>query len=174
LWLNHKPLVAIPHKDHLPAGLRVENNPNACGEDDPIYSMRLERDGWKKVQDWKYGWAGIGLGFETQQPEIRVKDSAKNRGMTLLMERSISVFKYRESFSVRQGKEQVEIRNAEWADIDQARRLVFARAGRLYACDLTAFPMIAETLLTDLNPSRPEGFGSTGLGETTVGRFNGR
>jgi hypothetical protein len=104
LWLNHKPLVAIPHKDHLPVALRVENNPSACGEDDPIYSLRLERDGWKKVQDLKYEWTGIAHGFKTHQPEIRVKASRRSAGIKLLMNRSISLFKSREGFSVVKGK----------------------------------------------------------------------
>jgi len=148
--------VAIPHKDHLPSGLRVEANPSACGEDDPIYSIRLERDGWEKMQDWKYGWAGIGHGFKTQQPEIRAKASSKNPGIKLLMNRSISVFKYGEGFSLLKGKEEVEIRKAEWADWDHAGRLVLARGGCLYSCDVNAFPEIAETELIDLNPLKPE------------------
>jgi hypothetical protein len=156
LWLNHKPLVAIPHKDHLPTGLRVEANPSACGEDDPIYSMRLERDGWKKTQDWKYGWVGIRDGFKTQQPEIREKVSSKNPRIKLLMIRSISGFKYREDFSVLKGEQEVEIRKAEWADWDHAGRLVLARGGCLYACDVGAFPNVTETELVDLNPLRPE------------------
>lgn len=160
LWLNHKPLVAIPHKDHLPTRLRVEANPDACGEDNPIYSMRLERDGWEKIQDWKYGWAGIGHGFKTQQPEIRVKVSSKNPRIKLLMNRSISVFKYREAFSVLNGEHAVEIRKAEWADWDHAGRLVLARGGRLFACDVSAFPSVQETELVDLNPLKPEAFAS--------------
>ena len=156
LWLNHKPLVAIPHKDHLPTALRVENNPGACGEDNPIYSMRLERDGWKKVQDWNYEWAGIGHGFKTHQPELRVKASRDDAGLNLLMTRSISVFKYREAFSVLKGKEPVEIRGAEWADWDMGGRLVFARSGRLYTAKLNGLPDLQETELVDLNGLKPE------------------
>jgi hypothetical protein len=148
--------VAIPHRDHLPTALRVENNPGAYGEDDPIYSMRLERDKWKKVQDWKYGWVGIGHGFKTQQPEIRVKVSGKNPETKLLMERSISVFKYKEAFSVLKGKEQTEIREAEWADWDISGRLVFARNGRLYSAKLNALPDLQETQLVDLNGLKPK------------------
>ncbi len=156
LWLNHKPLVAIPHRDHLPLGLRVENNPGACGEDDPIYSMRLERDGWKKTQDWKYGWAGFGNGFKTQQPEIRVKSSRKTSGVTLVMNRSISGFKYREAFSVLSSKGETEIRGAEWADWDAAGRIVFARSGCLYATSLDTLPELRDTELVNLNMLKPE------------------
>jgi hypothetical protein len=156
LWLNHKPLVAVPHRDHLPVGLRVEANPGACGEDDPIYSMRLERDGWKRVQDWKYEWAGLGNGFRTEQPDVLEKAAMKNASMKLVMRRSISVFKYTESFSVKSDSSEVELRRAEWVDWDYAGRLVFFRSGRLYAANLSEFPTISETELVDLNPLKPE------------------
>jgi hypothetical protein len=62
-----------------------------------------------------------------------------------LPNRSISVFKYREEFSVVKGKEQAELRGAEWAHWDSAGRLVFARSSCLYAANLDAFPEIKET-----------------------------
>lgn len=45
--LNHKPEVAKPHKEHKPHRLLVIPNKQAHGEDDPIFSQRLERDGWE-------------------------------------------------------------------------------------------------------------------------------
>src|SRR5579864_2896071 len=51
--LNHKPAVATPHKDHKPHRLLVRPNSNANGEDEPIFSQRLERDGWKLITPWK-------------------------------------------------------------------------------------------------------------------------
>lgn len=153
LWLNHKPLVAIPHRDHLPVGLRVEPNPDACGEDDPIYSMRLQRDGWKKLQDWKYRY--VGHGFTTDQSEVREKISRQNPKIKLVMNRSISMFKYKEDYSVVSGSHEVAVR-ADWADWDYSGRLLFARNGRLFVADLHAFPHVAETQLLDLNTSKPE------------------
>jgi hypothetical protein len=158
LWLNHKPLVAIPHQDHLPVGLRVEANPKACGEDDPIYSMRLEREGWKKLQDWKYTYAGHG--FRTDQPEIREIASRKKSNFKLTMSRSIAGFKYREAYSVVTPTQMVEIRGAEWAAWDQRARLVFVRGGRIFACDLTGFPQMIETELVNLNSLKPEAIAS--------------
>lgn len=153
LWLNHKPLVAIPHKDHLPIALRVENNPAASlgtGENDPIYSMRLERDGWKKVQDF------VGSSFKTQQPEIRIKASNKNPEIKLLVERSMTECTYQESFSVLDGSDKVELQGAEWADWDHAGRLVFAAGGSLFASELSSFPQLLATQLADLNALKPE------------------
>src|SRR5262249_25149233 len=145
LWLNHNPLVAIPHKDHLPVALRVENNPDACGEDDPIYSLRLERDGWRKTQDWKYGGAATRHGFKTQQPEIRVKHFRKHSGVSLVMSRSISGFKYREAFAVLTREGETKILGAEWADWDAAGRIVFARDGSLHVANGDAWPELRNT-----------------------------
>jgi len=52
VWLNHRPDEATPHPRHKPLGLRrVEVNPDARGEDGPIYYRRLTRDGWDVRQD---------------------------------------------------------------------------------------------------------------------------
>lgn len=51
VWLNHRPEVAVPHRDHQPRGLRVIPNPHACGEDAPIFERRLQRDGWESRQE---------------------------------------------------------------------------------------------------------------------------
>jgi len=49
--LNHEPEVAKPHPDHLP--LRLHGILKECryGGDEPIFSERLERDGWSLVQE---------------------------------------------------------------------------------------------------------------------------
>ena len=156
LWLNHDPFVAVPHKDHVPTGLRVEANPNACGEDDPIYPMRLQRDGWVNVQALNCVWGGLGIGFKTEQPELWEKETKENGSMKLVMKRSVSVYRIIESFAVKRSGNEIELRKAEWADWDHAGRLVFARSGCLYAADLKGFPEISETELVDLNPLKPE------------------
>jgi hypothetical protein len=115
--------------------------------------MRLERDGWEKLQDWKYKY--VGHGFRTDQPEIRERVSPKNPGIRLAMNRSISGFKYKESFTVVRGDHRVDLRGAEWADWDRRGRLVFVRGGRIFASDLRAFPELEETELADLNPLKP-------------------
>ena len=52
--LNHKPEVSTPHKKHKPHRLLlVIPNPQAHGEDDPIFSQRLERDGWQLREAWQ-------------------------------------------------------------------------------------------------------------------------
>jgi hypothetical protein len=108
------------------------------------------------VQDWKYGWVGIGHGFKTDQPEIREKPANQNPGIKLLMRRSITAFKYKEGFSVLGSGAEVEVRGAEWADWDHAGRLVFARGGKLFASDVSSFPEISESQLADFNSLKPE------------------
>src|SRR5215470_7738594 len=51
--LNHRPEVAKPHKEHKPHGLSVIPNKRAYGEDDPIFSQRLERDSWELKAPWR-------------------------------------------------------------------------------------------------------------------------
>jgi hypothetical protein len=53
VWLNHHPAAAVPHPDHIPVGLDVLPNLDACGEDDPVLFRRLERDGWITRRQWK-------------------------------------------------------------------------------------------------------------------------
>lgn len=156
LWLNHKPLVAVPHRDHVPVGLRVEPNPKACGEDDPIYSKRLERDGWDRVQDWKYEIHDIMQGYKTVQPDVLERRGRTTKNIRLVMTRSISHYRYTERFSVRSENDESELYNVEWADWDYAGRLVFARRGCLYSADLSAFPEIRESDIVDLNLLKPE------------------
>jgi hypothetical protein len=43
--LNHRPNQAEPHPKHRPQKITVVPNPDARGENDPLYSMRLTRDG---------------------------------------------------------------------------------------------------------------------------------
>jgi len=50
--LNHKPDVAKPHPNHVPHGLQVILKNHVHGEDDPLYSERLQRDGWDLKQEW--------------------------------------------------------------------------------------------------------------------------
>src|SRR5215469_14197390 len=52
LLLNHRSHEAVPHPGHVPTRIRVVPNPEAAGEDDPLYSDRLERDGWRLQQEW--------------------------------------------------------------------------------------------------------------------------
>src|SRR6185369_10123233 len=54
IWLNHRPDAAKPHPEHKPKGFKVLPNPQAYGEDGPIYARRLIRDGWVQTREGNY------------------------------------------------------------------------------------------------------------------------
>jgi hypothetical protein len=156
LWLNHKPDVSIPHRNHLPVGLCVEPNPNACGEDDPIYSMRLEREGWILKQKWQTENRGYPDLFRTLQSEIREKLSP-DRKQALRLIRSVDVLDYSEEFTVSSASAPSSLKmvRVNWADWDQQGRLVFARSGKIFAAELNTAGEILERELIDLNGLEP-------------------
>lgn len=156
VWLNHKPEVAKPHPKHKPKKLRVIPNENARGEDDPIFSIRLERDGWKLVQEWNIENRGHPKMFATLQPEVREK-VGPGRTHVIQLTRSIDELDYSEEFSVRRVKQSLvtDIKRASWADWDQQGRLVFARDGAVFAASIKENGKLNEILLIDLNPSEP-------------------
>ena len=136
--LNHRPEAAIPHVKHKPRGLKVIADPKASGEDDPLYSRRLHRDGWQVRQEWEVGYHGPPKFYRTVAPEIR----ARRRGggastQAVVMARRLDGLSYRESFSVEglSGDVASELPGAEWLDWDHAGRLVLLRDGRLWVAD---------------------------------------
>ena len=157
--LNHKPAVANPHKNHKPRKLLVIPNPNARGEDDPIFSERLERDGWLLKQDWKFKNRGYPEMYHTMQPEIRERVNP-NRTYAIKLERSLERLVYSEEFALVNLKTSqiTECPQASWVDWDQQGRLVMARAGKIFALSMAKTGKFDEELLIDLNPSKPESF----------------
>jgi hypothetical protein len=155
--LNHKPKVAIPHKKHKPHRLFVIPNPQARGEDDPIFSQRLERDGWRLKGIWQVENRGYPKMFHTVQPEVREKANP-SRTHVIQLTRSIECLDYSEDFAVRSVKRSlaVDIAGASWADWDQQGRLVLARDGKILAASIKSDNNLVEELLIDLNPSKPE------------------
>ncbi|MEM7244464.1 MAG: hypothetical protein AAF533_03935 [Acidobacteriota bacterium] len=158
LWLNHAPEVAIPHPDHRPKFLTVTPNESASGEDFPVWSRRMERDGWRRTQAGSYPMTKTG--WTTEQPETWERESP-NGDLTLVQSLDAVDFKqpggpYRESFTLRDREgRSTPIEDAEWADWDQAGRLVFARAGGLWCLD-SHDDTTTERLLVDLTPNEPE------------------
>jgi hypothetical protein len=130
--LNHKPHQAQPHPNHLPSGLNVFPNPNARGENDPLYSDRLTRDGWVVQQEWKVSYKGLPDFFVTETPEIRVRQH-RSRNYQVIMTRRIDGLGYRESFNVtnRNGQSVADVGRVNWVDWDQNGRLVVLKDGKL-------------------------------------------
>lgn len=157
--LNHKPAVAKPHPKHLPSGLRVTLKKDVHGEDDPLFSERLQRDGWALMQEWKVKNRGYPEMFETLTPEIREKRNPKG-SHAIQLTRSIESLDYSEQFEITiTGQSKImPIDRASWVDWDQQGRLVFARDGKIFAGDIDEEGDFVERELTDLNSSKPEPF----------------
>ena len=155
LFLNHKPEVAKPHRSHKPRHLQVESNPDASGEDDPLYSMRLKRDGWKLTQELqgrRRGWS-----YDTLQPELRYKHRSTGH-LSLIMERSVVGNSPRDRYFVASGDSggRQLLDGVSQADWDQAGRVVTVRGGKLFAVEIDgeSAPVFHE--LADFNANRPE------------------
>jgi hypothetical protein len=156
LQLNH--FVAEPHPDHKPPGwLRVTPKTTEHGEDEPIFSARLQRDGWELKQEWKVKNHGHPKWFVTSQPEVREKIS-RNGKHVLRLTRSIKRFERLEAFAVaeRMGSFEKAIQGASWADWDLSGRLIFLKDGKVFGTRIADDETWNETLLADLNPSRPK------------------
>jgi hypothetical protein len=155
VWLNHPPAAATPHPRHRPRGLTVVPNPGARGEDYPVWSRRMARDGWVLRQAGDFRSAGYG--WRTEQPEVWERDAG---GVVLRRQTDAISFTtpggpYVESFRLLlpSGAE-VPIPGAAWADWDHAGRLVFARGGKLYVASPEGTDLVERELI-DLNGNRP-------------------
>lgn len=155
--LNHKPSVARAHPKHKPHRLLVVPNPAARGEDDPIFSKRLERDGWRLLTKWQVENRGFPKLFRTIQPELRERVNPSGTH-AISLTRSIECLDYAEEFSVRDLKSAMtwNIGGASWVDWDQQGRLVIARDGKIFVASISNNGRLSEKLVVDLNSSKPE------------------
>ena len=158
VWLNHRPECARPHPDHRPRGLIVRSNPEAYGEDYPIYDIRLRRDGWVTTQEGSYPWEGRGP--RTEKAEVRQKP---NRAGTMTLRMTLDAVDFAEyggpyvtSYRIlRPGGAEIPVDGASWADWDQQDRLVFIRDGKVFEGEVAADGLrIAE--LAEFNDDKPE------------------
>src|ERR1041385_1371691 len=158
LALNHRADVAKPHPKHLPKKLHIVLKNNVQGEDDPIFTERLIRDGWKLKQEWEVENRGYPKLFRTLQPGILEK-SNRSRHQKIRLTRSIETLDYSEEFHLIVEKEKpafsITIERASWADWDQQGRLIFARDGKFFSGKFDK-DRIVETELIDLNSSKPK------------------
>lgn len=153
VWLNHRPEIAHPHKEHMsPKGLRVVSNPQACGEDAPVHMRRLERDGWTLEQKWEGEVLhDILAGFKTIKPAIMLKNHP-SKSLKLCMEFWIS--KHHQCycyFVENNGGFKAKVPDAEWADWDQSGRLCYVGKGKVFAASVDDDCEIRSKELADLN-----------------------
>jgi hypothetical protein len=152
--LNHAKNVSEPHPEHKPTGLKVRLREKVTGEDDPIYSERLDRDGWKQKQEWLVRYEGR-RGFVTSQPEVRQKD-APSDAVSIEMVRSINDLDYSEEFTVMEGGARATpIVGASWVDWDHRGRLIVAKDGKISVATVSSDGRLVEQELEDFNLSKP-------------------
>lgn len=157
LWLNHPPDAAAALPDKRPAGLQVETNPDAHGEDEPVYARRLDREGWVRRHEWSV--EASAAGFRTIVPEVRVRTGqGAAAGLSVVMERSIDATRYRERFSVEGARQPVELPPGpvSWVDWDARGRLVALAGGRVWAAAVEEGVVARFAMLLDLRDDRPE------------------
>jgi hypothetical protein len=154
--LNHKPEVAKAHPMHLPCNLTVQLKEHVHGEDDPIFTERLARDGWVLKREWIVENRGYPLMFRTEQPEIWEKKN-KTGPQSLQLTRSISGLDYTERFAFREDANAAwtDLQMASWADWDHSGRLVFAQNGKLLSGQFSPTGQMDSQELIDLNPLQP-------------------
>lgn len=155
--LNHRPDEATPHKDHRPPrSLKVRPNRKAHGEDDPLYSERLTRDGWELIDEWKVDYLGLPEMFKTLQPERRRRRHTDAR-LSIELTRRLDGLKYRERFAVLGAQPPLpDLEHADWVDWDQRGRLILLRGGRLSVAAVEAARVGELRELVDLTSDRPE------------------
>lgn len=160
VWLNHRPEVAQPHPAHKPKGLKVTPNPDAYGEDEPVYQARRLRDGWMKTQEGSFQPRGRNGARIADRPEVCVK---LNQAKTHRLVERLEAIDYQRfggaralSFSIEAvstGRER-PLDGVEWADWDHRDRLLFARKGVLFAAQPNDQDIDIRTV-ADLNGERP-------------------
>ena len=153
--LNHHSAAAQPHPKHQPPRhLRVSPNPNVRGEDDPLYSSRLTRDGWHLITEWQVEYKNYG--YTTQQPEVR-QMLHPNLPFSLVMKRTITRFKYAELYEILNQKtgERISLDNVVCARWDQRGRLAFMVEGKLFTGYITIDDKLVAKEIADFNENKP-------------------
>jgi hypothetical protein len=153
LMLNHRPGEDTPHPDHVAKGLRVSPNRDAAGEDDPLYSQRLERDGWVLKEDWQVSYTGR-AGFSTARPQVRERRHP-TAPFSLLMHRAIHGFRKHDRFFLVGPHRSVTELQAQWADWDQRGRLVLLANGAVSVAAVSTAGLAESTVLFETSEDRP-------------------
>jgi hypothetical protein len=175
LELNHRPAVAQHHPDHAPPKrFRVSPNPDAYGEDWPIWSRRMTRDGWtlaqqghfevtprgwhtRRTEIWKRAWpgaAGAGRRLVLTVLGVDLRRIGGNLVETFHVALAPSVKWWKRLRPPPAESSTVQIPDASWADFDQRGRLVFARGGSLLSAEVEG-GALRERLIADVEAHAP-------------------
>jgi hypothetical protein len=161
VWLNHRPGVATPHPDHQPQGLRIISNPEAYGEDAPVYWRRLQRDGWELLERGKFSRVrSRRWGYQAEQPEVWQRPDGTGTLRLLMSLMAIGAREPGRRYVLRfevvgRRKPRIVLDGATWADWDHGGRLVAAQDGRLLTFDPHSATSATPRVLADFNERVP-------------------
>lgn len=140
ITLNHRPSeMKMGEGFKLPADFRVRplGERSGWGEDDPILSYRLKRDGWKRIQNgkWKENRHGSAIWIKYTEPEIWEKKSKSEEASVMIelhgIKEKLGPWYVQELNYHAKGKH-VSLGRCDWADIAPSGVLFFSNQGKLY------------------------------------------
>jgi hypothetical protein len=146
IWLRQSDM--LPHPDHLPLGLTII--PSADPEHVPAEVARVVQGSWQMRDEGRLEWNEREWVAVAPQIWEKPQPHASYGLIESLHDRWGKVRRY--SLLDRERDVLVPL-DAAWADWDQQGRLVFTRAGKVFAGTLQD-GAIPETLLADLNPQQ--------------------
>jgi hypothetical protein len=143
LLLNHGDHQrALAEGFRVPARFKVGRPPHAGrGEDEPIFSRRMERDGWTRVQQPRSFQRNASARIEYQftQPEIWQKvspDARRRRHLRLytdgILERDGAWYIRRAELAAGRDQPRADLGRVDWIDWSPAGNLLLARAGKIH------------------------------------------
>jgi hypothetical protein len=140
ILLNHLPDQADIDPAFTLRHVSVQPNARASGEDEPIYSQRLERDGWNLAQAGEYAY--LKTGWRAIKPEIWEKVEPRKRYVLRMIKEGVHSVPNDEwnilNFEIQDRKTAsvLSLGRASWADWDHKNHLVYAKNGKLFRHDL--------------------------------------
>ena len=143
ILLNHDPsALALAPGFTLPSDLHVAPSGNAgMGEDDPIFSERLVRDGWMLVHEgaWQERSSNTSPMWWTCEPPETWRRRHPRSGASALQMRTLGLHErngpwYVTSYEVvdADGRVKRDLGRADWADWQPSGDLLFARDGGIF------------------------------------------
>ncbi len=148
VWVNEPPPEPATTRSNM---FSLTFNEQARGEDEPVFSQRLTRDGWALVQQGDIQFDG--RRFVTHSPEIRRNPGG--HGELLEMARSVDGFSSIDRYAMTTCDGIRFDLTAAWADFDQAGRLVAVRDGVLLHLR-SGEGRLSERVIADLNDMEPD------------------
>jgi hypothetical protein len=146
LWLNHPSDQAIPHPSHQSTIFKVLSNPEAQGEDVPIYEKRLFLKGWRQLSTSP----DLAAVWEKTLPD----KSILRRSLKTIKSKSLQNRVQEEFYLLSPQGSVFPLSGTTWADLDLKGKILFSREGCVYRAYLFKNKLIEDKII-DLNPHTP-------------------